>query len=35
MSMAEEIKAAVAAMPFKPFTIHLTEQRTFLLAGPE
>lgn len=33
MSMAEEIKAAVDARPFKPFTIHLNDQRTYSITS--
>jgi hypothetical protein len=30
-----EIRSALAAQPFRPFTIHLANQRSFLVPHPE
>ena len=30
-----EIRAALSAQPFRPFTIHLADQRSFLVPHPE
>ena len=31
----EEIRRAIRAQPFKPFTIHLADQRSFQVPHPE